>query len=58
MIASNTENATSYVESTGTSELNRFLNLVLKQPWEQMTHSMIKGKTGQSHHFWGVSFVV
>ncbi len=52
MIASNTENAcgyfflwsetwTSYVESTGTSELNQFLNLVLKQPWEQMTHSMI-----------------
>ncbi len=52
MIASKTENAcssvflwseswTSYVESTSTSELNRFLNLVLKQPWEHMTHSMI-----------------
>ncbi len=52
MSASNTENAwcsvflwseswTSYVEFTGTSELNWFLGLVLKQPWEQMTHSMI-----------------
>ncbi len=52
MIASNTENAcsyfilwsetwTSYVESTGISESNCFLNLVLKQPWEQMTHSII-----------------
>ncbi len=52
MIASNTENAcsyfcvwsetwTSYVESTGTSESNQFLNLVLKQPCKQMTHSMI-----------------
>ncbi len=35
------ETWTSYVESTGTSESNCFLNLVLKQPWEQMTHSMI-----------------
>ncbi len=35
------ETWTSYVEFTGTSKLNRFLNLVLKQPWEQMTHSMI-----------------
>ncbi len=52
MSTSNTENTwcsvllwsetwTSYLESTGTSELNWFLNLVLKQPWEHMTHSMI-----------------
>ncbi len=33
---------TSYIESTGTSEFNQFLILVLKQPWKHMTrHSMI-----------------
>jgi hypothetical protein len=63
MIASNTENAcsyfffwsetwTSYVESTGTSELNWFLNLVLKQLWEQMTHSMISW--GWTNLMWSI----
>ncbi len=35
------ESWTSYAESIGTSELNWFLNLVLKQPWEHTTLSMI-----------------
>ncbi len=61
MIASNTENSwcsvflwsetwTSYIESTDTSELNRFLNLGLRQPWRHMTHSMISW--GWSNLMW------
>ena len=51
MSASNTENTwcsvllwserwTSYIESTGTSESNQFLNFVLKLPWAHLTHSI------------------
>ncbi len=43
---------TSYVESTGTSELNWFLNLVLKLPWEHMTHSMISW--GSTNLLWPI----
>ncbi len=62
MIASYTENAckwfflsetwTSYVESTGNSVLNWFLNLVIKQPWERMFHSMISW--GRTNLMWPI----
>ncbi len=35
------ESWTSYVKTRGTSESNWFLNLVLKLPWEYLTHSII-----------------
>ncbi len=34
------ESWTFCVETTGTSDLNLFLNLVLKLPWAHLTHSM------------------
>ncbi len=46
------ETWTSYVESTGTSELDRFLNLVIEQPWELMSHSMILW--GQTNLMWPI----
>ncbi len=46
------ESWTSYVESTGTSESNRFRNLVLQQPWEHMTHSMISW--GSTNLMWPI----
>ncbi len=46
------ESWTSYVESTGTSESNWFLNLVEKQPWEHMTHSMISW--GSTNLMWPI----
>ncbi len=43
---------TSYVESTRTSQSNWFLNLVIKQPWERMSHLMIS--QGQTNLMWPI----